>query len=206
MRHLAEQVRRKGPLWRNSAFAFESANHFLLSSVSGPLKTLSHVIDNFLLRQKRAHCLSSPDETDDPFLFATECSRIFALRDCGPGKLRSRSFFSCNSETIGSLCYSRLRGNWSECITRLKNGECVAVVLYHVDTDGSTTSIVRKYRSMDVKFYVESNSTFYHQLHDLDSKYSTVSKKEIDATRVVVLSGNLENCLISFVEEGFEHN
>ena len=42
---------------------------------------------------------------------------------------RNLGVFRCNSETIGSLCYSKLRGNWSECITRLKIGESVAAVL-----------------------------------------------------------------------------
>ena len=35
LRHLCDQVRRKGPLSRNSVFGFESANSFLLKAVKG---------------------------------------------------------------------------------------------------------------------------------------------------------------------------
>ena len=37
MRHLVEQVRQKGPFWVFSAFCFESANHQLLSALSGTI-------------------------------------------------------------------------------------------------------------------------------------------------------------------------
>ena len=38
LRHLCDQVTRVGPLWNCSAFAFESANHYLLRALSGTVK------------------------------------------------------------------------------------------------------------------------------------------------------------------------
>ena len=51
MRHLPEQVRRNGPLWLFSAFAFESANHHLIAAVSGTIKTPEKMVELFIRRQ-----------------------------------------------------------------------------------------------------------------------------------------------------------
>ena len=48
MRHLVEQVRRNGPLWLFSAFCFESANHQLLSALSGTIKKPEKMVERFL--------------------------------------------------------------------------------------------------------------------------------------------------------------
>ena len=58
MRHLVEQVRRNGPLWLFSAFCFESANHQLLSALSGTIKNPEKMVDRFLKHQ------NSLDELD----------------------------------------------------------------------------------------------------------------------------------------------
>ena len=200
-----QKVRRKGPLWKNSAFAFESANHFLLSSVHGSTKSLSHVVDNFLLRQQRTSPERPVKKFDDAFMIEIESSRTFALLECGPGQLGSRYCIK-NSQLMGSLSYSRLGTNWSECITRLKSGEFVVVIVYHQDDDQRTTVIVRKYRSSNVKCFVPSTVPMYHELKDLDPNLSVVAAEEFLATRVVVLRGNIGDCLISEVTEGFEHD
>ena len=91
--HLCEQVRRGGPLRRNSDFAFESVNQFLLSSVQGTLKNLTHVFDLFLLRQKTASkrigTLCSMVKSH-PF---QKKNKAFSMTKCGPGKLESKYFF-----------------------------------------------------------------------------------------------------------------
>ena len=51
MRHLVEQVKRNGPLWQFSAFGFESANHNLLSAVSGTIKNPQNIAERFLRHQ-----------------------------------------------------------------------------------------------------------------------------------------------------------
>ena len=51
MRHLAEQVRRRGPLWMFSAFCFESANHGLLSAVQGTVKGPDAIVELFIKHQ-----------------------------------------------------------------------------------------------------------------------------------------------------------
>ena len=206
LRHLCDQVRRKGPLWRNSAFVFESANHFLLSSVQGTRKSLSHVVDNFVFRQNKYRTrVSSQTLFDDRFTELSEECRKFAFIECGPGEVKSRHFFHQRSETLASLSYKRLGGNWSECLTRLTSNEFVVAVAYHCDSQ-STSVIVRKYRAMTVKSFIETPELFFCYLGELDDHFSVVAAKDFVALRVIVLSGNLESCLISLMKEGFDHN
>ena len=51
MRHLVEQVRRIGPLWLFSAFAFESAHRELLTGACGTIKIPKNLAERFLKRQ-----------------------------------------------------------------------------------------------------------------------------------------------------------
>ena len=205
LRHLCDQVRRKGPLWRNSAFAFESANHFLLSSVQGTMKSLSHLSDNFLLRQKieRKDCLQ---KFDDRFTdVSADCWR-FTFLECGPGHLHSRHYLTETFQTIASLSYTRLFENWSECIAQTKTGRFVVVAVYHQeDKKNETTAIVKFYRSLS-PVHVFFSEIFYYEISQLDEQYSLLPVQDLMATRVIVLSGSLEKLLISVMKEGFEHN
>ena len=47
LRHLCDQVNRIGPLWICSAFAFESANHSLLRTLSGTTKRPERIVEVF---------------------------------------------------------------------------------------------------------------------------------------------------------------
>ena len=114
LRHLCDQVRRKGSLWRNSAFAFESANHFSLNSVQGTVKSLTHSVDNFLLRQKNAVAFAAQKFSEDRFTAVAEDCRKFSFIECGPGHLRSRHYFNSNTNLMASLAYTRLSENWSQ--------------------------------------------------------------------------------------------
>ena len=51
LRHLPTQVKDFGPLWLYSAFSYESANHLLIRTVSGSIKTPEKIADNFLVSQ-----------------------------------------------------------------------------------------------------------------------------------------------------------
>ena len=51
LRHLPTQVKDFGPLWLYSAFSYESANHLLIRTVSGSIKTPEKFVDNFLFSQ-----------------------------------------------------------------------------------------------------------------------------------------------------------
>ena len=51
MRHLVERVKRNGPQWLFSAFCFKSANHSLISAVSGTIKTPEKIVERFLENQ-----------------------------------------------------------------------------------------------------------------------------------------------------------
>ena len=89
LRHLCDQVRRKGPLWRNSVFGFESANSFLLEAVKGTKKSVSHLVDNFLFRQKYPIDTCDKATFSDGFTKVTEECTRFALLECGPGQIGS---------------------------------------------------------------------------------------------------------------------
>ena len=205
LRHLCDQVSRKGPLWRNSAFAFESANHFLLNSVQGTVKSLSHVVDNFLLRQKNA-VASSEKFFDDRFTAVAEDCRKFSFIECGPGHLRSRHCFTPSTNVLASLAYTRLLENWSECITQTMSGDFVLLVVYHQDVNDATTAIVKHYRSKRPLLPNASSETFYFELSELDDCYSLLGVEDLLATRLMFLSGTLEKAIVSLMNEGFEHN
>ena len=51
LRHLATQVKKFGPLWLYSAFSYESANHLLLRTGSGSIKTPETIVEKFLVAQ-----------------------------------------------------------------------------------------------------------------------------------------------------------
>ena len=51
MRHLPDQVREMGALWRFSSFPFESAHRELLTSFSGTTKSSRSLAEEFLKRQ-----------------------------------------------------------------------------------------------------------------------------------------------------------
>ena len=206
LRHINQQVRRKGPIWRNSAFAFESANHFLLNSVSGTKKTLSHLVDNFFLRQQRVSRVTGHKKCDERFTLATEYCKSFALMECGPGNICSRHFFSTKSQRLSSLSYTRLGENWSECITTIKSGKFVVLVAFYRDTFDSVFAIAQKYCSRAVKSRVQTTVALYYEIGDLQDSYSVINEEDILVGRVVVLSGTLERCFVSVVAEGFDHN
>lgn len=114
IKHLCDQVRKKGPLWNSSTFSFESANHFLLSSVRGSSKNLSHIVDNFLLRQQNGptNVEAKIDANDALYTSVAQECRLFADLFCGPGQFRSRQWFPDQCEKLSSLSYTRLGENW----------------------------------------------------------------------------------------------
>ena len=113
LRHLCNQVRRHGPLWKTSAFGFESADHILLVSVSGTLRTVDHVTENFLLRKETMRFQMKNDESNvEKWTRVSEETERFLLRNNGPGVFHSRYIFPDTLEKMASLSYTRLNKNW----------------------------------------------------------------------------------------------
>lgn len=48
--HLAESVRRSGPLWAQSTFFFESYNGIILKSIQGPTNKLTQILKKYILK------------------------------------------------------------------------------------------------------------------------------------------------------------
>ena len=53
MRHLCDHVQRADPHWIFSAFAFESANHFVFRALSGTIKRPERLTDQFIENQRQ---------------------------------------------------------------------------------------------------------------------------------------------------------
>ena len=171
------------------------------------MKSLSHLVDNFLLRLGNATArVDSVRHFDDRFTAASEKCRKFAFIECGPGQLCSRHYFTRTSETLASLAYTRLSENWSECVTQTVSSDFAVLIVYHHDINEVATAVVRKYRSKTPLTFVETSEIFFYEVSDLEEGYSLVPIDELLATRVVVLTGSLEKSVLSLMREGFEHN
>ena len=88
MRHLVEQVKRNGPLFLFSAFCFESANHMLLSALSGTIKNPEKMFIRFLKHQRLFEQQSMQNGTTEKNSITTSLTK---LTDC------SKKFVSENS-------------------------------------------------------------------------------------------------------------
>ena len=110
MRHLIEQVRRNGPLWLFSAFCFESANHHLLSALSGTIKNPEKMVDRFFKHQ------ASYDE----FWQAEKSSKIACLTNFTKITDLVKKF--CDEQKV-ELVFSRYVGNKKNFITFLFTSE-----------------------------------------------------------------------------------
>ena len=136
MRHLAEQVRRSGPLWMFSAFCFESANHGLLSAVQGTIKGPEAIVENFIkhqasfddiIHEKHEQCLKGLTiVTDDIKKFCQDKNVEFFF---------SR-YVTPYGQCFASLCYSRIGNNFGECILCLSDSRFFRVETYFSNDDG----------------------------------------------------------------------
>ena len=64
----------------------------------------------------------------------------------------------------------------------------------------------KKYLTMKKKNFASSNEALFYEIQNLKTNGSFVESGDVLATRVVCVAGTLENCLVSLVQEGFEHN
>ena len=127
MRHLVEQVRRNGPLWLFSAFCFESANHQLVSALSGTIKNPEKIVDRFLRHQNFL------DELDIIISVKVSCIESFTKL---AGKIKTyceeknaTKIFARYVNDVGKkfspLSYTRLNDNVSESVVQLKDKKFV---------------------------------------------------------------------------------
>ena len=126
MRHLIEQVRRNGPLWLFSAFCFESANHHLLSALSGTIKNPEKIVDSFFKHQASYDELWQAEKSSK-IACLTNFNKISDLvkKFCDEQKVELVFSRYLGNKKFSSLSYSRLNDNLGECIIMLKNDNFV---------------------------------------------------------------------------------
>ena len=211
MRHLVEQVRRIGPLWLFSAFAFESAHNQLLSAVSGTIRNPEKMLEKFLQHQFSHVSLKShnilirslrttvPKENFVLFTKVTECCLTkFPFLD-------KSLYQSRYSDGIGnffaSLSYVKLSNNLAQCIAKLSCGSFVKIESFYQST--KTYAIVRFYLTIEKMRITKLNSPFFYRLSDL-GELLAIDASELKRKCVVRDVG--QHLVVSVMEEGYEHN
>ena len=204
LRHLAMQVRTHGPRWLFSAFSFESANHMLLRTVSGSIKTPEKIIQNFLSAQFLAS--ETPEKYVNTELYTklnTE-SVNFAKKQ-GLFSLQSRyvDFF-----VFTSAAFTYNKTNISNSFAQLKSKKIIKIEFFAKSNISSDAIAV-------VHFFKEKLLQMY--CTDLDKSFVYLYKLRnlgdleiIDARELkwkCVLCKNREDVFFaSVMREGFEHN
>ena len=125
MRHLCDQVQRAGPLWNCSAFAFESANHFLLRALSGTIKRPERITDQFLKNkwqltdEKLQMGRDSLQEFNEHHYTALTVMSVECELFCGSFEDISVALGRYKNESgtiFYSMSYPRLKGNLANCV------------------------------------------------------------------------------------------
>ena len=207
MRHLVEQVKRNGPLWLFSAFCFESANHSLLSAVSGTIKTPEKIVERFLKnqvsydeflsseRQQKMACLTSFTRVSEEIYNFCKEQNVELLFSRYQGV---RKFCS--------LSYTRLNDNLGECIVMLKNGNFVLIECF-AKKSGEYFAICRAFRNVvEIDLDILGNllsGSYIFKLTDAGSLDMISVEKLLFKT--IVITENKTH-LVSVIREGFEHN
>ena len=215
MRHLCEQVDRIGPLYTCSAFAFESANHSLLRTLSGTIKRPERIVEVFLRNQKLSLDNSgsqilgeASQDTMQTFTTLTKMSELcqrfcFSLEEYNTfmGRWKNQEGLVFNS-----MSYCRLNENFANAVVCTKDKDFHRIEVF-ASSHGKTVAVVRQFLSAVSisSYHVETlrGSQLFH-LGGL-SELKTICVSEICGK--CVLKPNLDGTFsASIVSEGFEHN
>ena len=118
LNHLIDQVRALGPLWKTSAFGFESANRFIVKGVSGTVKRPQHMVESFLERQKYSlRSKLTSKKRSNKFVSVPDDVLAYLKHKKQYGHIDFYSTFKLdNDKFFSSLSYTRLRSNKYELI------------------------------------------------------------------------------------------
>ena len=206
MRHLIEQVKRNGPLWLFSAFCFESANHHLLSALSGTVKNPEKIVDRFLRHQiSFAEMQISDKKLKVNFLTnftkVTEEVRAFCLEQ------KMDLIFSryCGEKKFCSNSYSRLNGNLGESVLMLSNGNLISLECF-ANRTGISYAVVRQFESVEeIKLGLLKETSFAY-IFKLSGLGDLRLIKVDDLKFKTIFYPNGKILHVSVMKEGFEHN
>ena len=210
MRHLVEQVRRNGPLWLFSAFCFESANHQLLSALSGTIKYPEKMVDRFLRHQISYGDFLSDERESKVHLLEAFTKLSYEVKDFCREKnieLVFARYFNDVGKKFCSTSYTRLNGNMSECFFQLKDSNFVKVECY-AKIESTIYAVVKQFlnvRELKIVTDVCKPSLGYcFELSDL----GPLKLRDVKtfAFKTVVFPCNNDSFRVSVLKEGFEHN
>ena len=157
MRHLCDRVRRAGPLCNCSAFAFESANHFLLRALSDTIKRPERITDQFLknkwqladgklqrgrdsLQQFNEHHYTALAVMSVEFeRFVVALKKFPLLRDAKKTNLELFSY---------SMSYPRLKRNLANCVVWNSQLNFYQVEVFLTASD-KTWAICREFNNVE---------------------------------------------------------
>ena len=210
MRHLVEQVRRNGPLWLFSAFCFESANHQLLSALSGTIKYPEKMVDRFLRHQISYGDFLRDERESKVHLLEAFTKLSYEVKDFCREKnieLVFARYFNDVGKKFCSTSYTRLNGNMSECFFQLKDSNFVKVECY-AKIESTIYAVVKQFlnvRELKIVTDVCKPSLGYcFELSDL----GPLKLRDVKtfAFKTVVFPCNNDSFSVSVLKEGFEHN
>ena len=215
MRHLVDQVRRIGPLWLFSAFAFESAHRELLTSACGTVKFPQKLVERFLLRQEiRLSRGQTKDYFSKKFDRKPECRSFTSVsKDCHDflPHIKAENFcgryISFSGQTFCSSAYTKIGKNFSECIVRTSEN-FVLVECFYVGQNGLFFALVRQFEEAnEIDISLEENScNLIFEIERCGELLCLPAEKLL--YKCVVLPQNVNNkkFKVSIMQEGFEHN
>ena len=209
MRHLVEQVKRNEPLWQFSAFGFESANHNLLSAVSGTIKNPQNIAERFLRHQSAFESHFYKTSTSNKTYLTTFTvipDNITSFCSVYNIEFYFGRFVNNRGTRFGSMSYTRSSLNLGEFIVRLKNNEFVRIEAYAM-MDKSPVAIVRTFQMCrEISFLgpsIEYSFNYTFEIGDLGAL--ELLAVESLCFKTVVLQ-NSSTFSVSVIREGFEHN
>ena len=132
MRHLGEQVRRKGSLWNHSAFGFESGNHHITTVLAGTIKNPEKLVKRFFEHQScfaRESAASNHNRGSIKILTKLHFECVNYLSSISYDFYFGR-YKNGYGIIFASHSYSRLTGNLGNAIVQLKNRHFLEIFVF----------------------------------------------------------------------------
>ena len=217
LRHLCDQVKNLGPLWNFSAFAFESANHYLIRALSGTIKKPERIAEQFvankrtifkhLEQRKGASSYSDEEQFSKLTNVSLECQDFCEQTFASAARTYMGRFKGKEGLLFHSNSYTRLNGNLSNCIVWTKKRDFFFVETF-VSLPSQTIAVVRQYKNVEVlpssSFPMDQRMNHLYQLSNIGKLQVLDARKAFG--KCVLRRTGYKSFSASLVSEGFEHN
>ena len=204
LRHLATQVKKFGPLWLYSAFSYEYANHLLLRTVSGSIKTPETIVEKFLVAQfTETKFYSKSSVNVDLYTKLSNEDLIFASKN----NLTNFQSRYANNIVFTSEAYTYNKKNISNSFAQLSSQKFVKIEFFAKTVSSKHIAVVRFLRSKKLKsFFTDLDDILvYHYRIGLPGELKIIAVDELQ-WKCVLYEISEGIYLASVMREGFEHN